>query len=781
MFIYSFSFKVGVRGMKYILKRPKKIFIHIKDNVAIEVSDAFIDFIGYSRDELIGRSINQISNLLKMDFTIDIKSNKSESDFYIFTKMHQCRNVFVSCEILNDGTEKIYYFREKSNSRIEEKIPFVKKLCLDNEIGVAVWSFPKLIMLECSEKFSCFLNKLHNENKSYIGLKKQELLSKFENSSIKDIWLKTIMTGKACSYKKYKYLKNHNRYWDFSLTPIFFNGKIKYIIQTVLDVTDSVINEKIFEDQKNTIIKGQNEQLEIIIDNMSYLLFIFDKDGNFIKINKAASDFFDDLSKMEDVTKGFQYFNMDANLIVTEYLPGFRVLRGEKISEYRVMVKKNNIVKYFEVNGTPIYDKEGNFVVGIVYCYDITKKVNDERTLLKKTQYDFFNKIIESLDLPFVRLSYPDLNFIDINQKGYYYLRKLRPEIKCLDDVKKTKFSTIFSQQDKLCVLRSIKEMEHKKEKSYSRYKKVIISGEEMFVHMLYQPMIGVNGEILEIIGIAIDVTEEIKANKNMEKSLKWQEEIFSNLSHELKTPLNVIFSAAQLFELYLKNNLLNENKAKISNSIYSIKQNCYRLSRLLSNIVDMSKIESGYFKLDLYNENIIEVIEDIVQSSSKYVEGKGLSITFDTNVEEKIIAFDYQKIKRAILNLISNAIKFSRPGGEIYVDVIDKGHTVEIYISDNGIGIEKNNQNHIFSIFNKVDKSFTRNAEGSGMGLCIVKSIVELHGGRITVESEIEKGSKFKIELPVSTVKNKNDINKNKVLHSNDEMISMEFSDIYS
>lgn len=153
------------------------------------------------------------------------------------------------------------------------------------------------------------------------------------------------------------------------------------------------------------------------------------------------------------------------------------------------------------------------------------------------------------------------------------------------------------------------------------------------------------NGKALEIIDISTDITEEVKAKNEMKKIFKIQEELFANVSHELKTPLNVIFSTNQLMELYLKNRLFEANGEKVSKDINIIKQNCYRLTKLINNIVDLSKIESGFFKLNLSNENIVEVIEDIVQSVSEYIKRKKISIIFDTNTEEKIIACDPEKI----------------------------------------------------------------------------------------------------------------------------------------
>jgi len=263
--------------------------------------------------------------------------------------------------------------------------------------------------------------------------------------------------------------------------------------------------------------------------------------------------------------------------------------------------------------------------------------------------------------------------------------------------------------------------------------------------------------------------------------ALKMQDEIFANISHELKTPLNVIFSANQLMELYCKNGSLEDNKEKFLQGINTVKQNCYRLIKLINNTVDLSKAESGFLKLNLCNENIVQVVEDIVQSISEHVKGKGISIVFDTNTEEKIIACDPEKIERIILNLISNAIKFTDKDGRIFINIFDKGDSVQIVVEDTGIGMDKKHLDNIFKRFHQVDKSLSRNAEGSGIGLSLVKSIVDLHGGKISVDSTPGEGTIFKIELPARIVKNQKASKQIKTMNNKVQMIDIEFSDIYS
>ncbi len=274
------------------------------------------------------------------------------------------------------------------------------------------------------------------------------------------------------------------------------------------------------------------------------------------------------------------------------------------------------------------------------------------------------------------------------------------------------------------------------------------------------------------------DITAEEESRRKTEKFLKIQDEIYTNVSHELRTPLNVIFSANQLMDVYLNQDLID--KERLINYNKNIKQNCYRLAKLINNIVDLSKTNSGFLKPNLINKNIVEVVETIVESVKDYVKLKSIRIIFDTDVEDKIIACDPIMIERIILNLISNAVKFSNNNSKIYINIYDKKDRVEISVRDTGIGIDKEHMEGIFSRYYQADKSLARKAEGSGIGLSLVKSMVELHGGKISVDSEIGKGSTFKIELPVSTLDGTGSVEFTVNTDNKIEMLNVEFSDIY-
>lgn len=261
----------------------------------------------------------------------------------------------------------------------------------------------------------------------------------------------------------------------------------------------------------------------------------------------------------------------------------------------------------------------------------------------------------------------------------------------------------------------------------------------------------------------------------------KIRTQFFANISHEFRTPLNVILSSLQLFKLYFeKENALQS--VNLSKHIRTMKQNCYRLLRLVNNLIDSSRMDAGFLEVHMQNHNIVKIIEDITMSIVEFTKTKGIILLFDTDVEEKIIACDVEKIERVILNLISNAIKFTDSQGDIFVNVFDKGESILISVKDSGIGIPKDKQEMIFERFVQVEETLIRNHEGSGLGLSMAKSFVEMHGGNLTVISEYGKGSEFIIELPATILKCEEDIDRIYEVESQQriERINIEFSDIY-
>ena len=276
-----------------------------------------------------------------------------------------------------------------------------------------------------------------------------------------------------------------------------------------------------------------------------------------------------------------------------------------------------------------------------------------------------------------------------------------------------------------------------------------------------------------------IDIKEKLDLEQDLE-NIKLREvkkdEFIANMSHELKTPINIFYSTLQLLDSYSENENI-DFKNVFCKHRNSLKLNCKRMIRLVNNIVDISRIDLGTLKPNYGNYNIVSLVEDLIDSIRPFATYKDLTLEFDTNLEEHYLMCDPLIIERIVLNLLSNSIKYSERNKGIYILVSVEEDVTKISVRDEGCGIDLEKSVDIFDRFTRIDNSLTRLNEGSGIGLSIVKSMIDLIGGEISVKSELAKGSVFEISLPNKLLESEH--NKNYEYDGNSN-ISIELSDIY-
>jgi signal transduction histidine kinase len=267
-----------------------------------------------------------------------------------------------------------------------------------------------------------------------------------------------------------------------------------------------------------------------------------------------------------------------------------------------------------------------------------------------------------------------------------------------------------------------------------------------------------------------------------LEKSLAMKDEFISLISHKFKTPLNVIYSAIQLMECVY----FDKIPERVQQLIGNIKQNTFRQLRLANNLLDITRMDSGHMKLNVKNVDIVFLSKVITESVELYAKQKNIKMYFESNVESKIIGMDEEKFERIILNLLSNAMKFTESGGRITVLLEEnkKSNFVQIKVTDTGIGIPKEKREIIFEKFGQVDSNLSRQAEGTGIGLSLVKLLVGALGGTIEVESELGEGSTFIITLPAKEgIESETETETEVCLDLDDKLVTeikVQFSDIY-
>ncbi len=232
---------------------------------------------------------------------------------------------------------------------------------------------------------------------------------------------------------------------------------------------------------------------------------------------------------------------------------------------------------------------------------------------------------------------------------------------------------------------------------------------------------------------------------RELEIANKHKSQFLANMSHELRTPLNAILGYTEL----ILDNIYGDVPEKIGEVLERLGKNGRHLLGLINDVLDLSKIEAGQLNLSLNEYSMGEVVQTVFTSVEALAAEKKLELKVKVPQDLSIARGDEQRIAQVLLNLLGNAIKFTDEG-EVRVEVTASDETFLVSVADTGPGLSEADQKRIFDEFHQADGSNTREKGGSGLGLSIAKKIVEMHGGRIWVESNVGKGSTFRFTLPV-------------------------------
>jgi len=234
---------------------------------------------------------------------------------------------------------------------------------------------------------------------------------------------------------------------------------------------------------------------------------------------------------------------------------------------------------------------------------------------------------------------------------------------------------------------------------------------------------------------------------RELEAANRHKSEFLANVSHELRTPLNAIIGFSEVLQERLFGEL-NEKQAEYTDDILSSGRH---LLSLINDILDLSKIEAGRMELEITTFDLPLAIENALLLVRERASRHGIKL--DRVIDERLGDFtgDERKVKQILVNLLSNAVKFTPEGGQIKVESGLGDSAVIVSVTDTGIGIAKEDQEAIFEEFRQASGNYAQKREGTGLGLTLTRKFVEMHGGKIWVESEIAKGSKFTFTLPVN------------------------------
>lgn len=461
----------------------------------------------------------------------------------------------------------------------------------------------------------------------------------------------------------------------------------------------------------------------------------------------------------------------------------------------RISIDKR--ITYWDKTITPVFE---NGVCKYVYSYneDITDKITAKNQLSEKSeiirqQKEQLESIIENMSEGlFIVDKNKHITLLNGGAKDYFYTEKSQQQM--LEELEQTKYYDF--EGTEINIIDFIGKNFVSGDKIKSLRLAVKRTDEIKYYGVSGSPISDKNGHINSFLLCTRDITKyiensnlireqresllqsEIERNQTLEKIIIMRDEFLSMISHEFKTPLNVINSAIQAMEFLCENEL----PPRVRRYIKSIQQNTFRQMKLVNNLLDITCIRTDNIRLCKKNIDIVFLTRSIVESASLYAQQRTTHIKFMSTIKERFIGIDEEKYERVLLNLLSNAIKFTPKKKQIAVKLSLTKDYVRIEVKDNGRGIPKGKQDLIFERFEQVDSSLSRQAEGTGIGLSLVKSLVNALGGQITLKSKEGKGSNFIVLLPDEKIQD-NISEKTIPRSANDRLtqsLSIEFSDIH-
>jgi two-component system sporulation sensor kinase A len=522
--------------------------------------------------------------------------------------------------------------------------------------------------------------------------------------------------------------------------PLIINGKTVGTLGIVRDITKRVSMEKILEET--------NRKLETLLKTAMEGITIVDSNDNLTFVNKAFADI---LGYKEDELQG-----MNLRKFVDE--EGFKKIRKQtetrkkgKISRYEIVLyRKDGKPRIVQVSASPLWNKDGTYAGALSIIMDVTERKNMEEKLRESEER--LRLLIEYAP-DAVYLNDLEGNFVDGNRQAEMLTGYRKEEL-----IGKNFFEVgLFSERYLPKAMEVIEKNRHGEKFGPSEFELIRKDGNAVFVEISAFPV--TRGGKVEVIGIARDITERKKMEEKLKeyaehleekveertKELKQAQEqllrserlaaigqVAAMVGHDLRNPLTGISSATY----YLKTKLGSKIDKKTMEMLKLIENDIQHANKIIADLTEYSK----EIRLELTETNPKSIV---LEALSKVKIPHSIQVSNLAKTEPRV-TIDVEKMKRVFVNIINNAIDAMPEGGKLTITTRESDGNVEIAIADTGTGITKEVLEKIWTPF------FTTKAKGMGLGLPICKSIVEAHGGKISVESIVDKGITFTVAIPI-------------------------------
>ncbi|WMW23264.1 PAS domain S-box protein [Methanolobus mangrovi] len=705
------------------------VIINTFEGEILEVNDKTCEMVGYSRDELQNMTIYDLMpperrTSAKENMSRFIKNGKILAESRFVTADGNLLIVEVNAKALkgynNTAQAIVRDITERKEAEIALRESEERFKVLHNASFGGITIHDKGIILDCNRGLSEISGYSYEE---LIGMDGLMLIAE----SFRNTVMNNVLRGYEEPYEVMGLRKDGSVYpLRLEAKNIPYKGKQMRVVEF-----RNITEQKQTEDR----IKESEEKYKSLFEQSNDAIFLNHVDGQIVDVNEKACKMFgytrQEFQKMNVVDLLAPYHKTAGDM-------GMQQFREDgSVYIHLLYAKANGETFDAEVNAK-VLEGYNNLAQAIVRDISESKKAEEE-IIRSETKYrSLFERSNDAIMIH-------DLNglILEANDRACEMFGYSETELKQISVLDLTLEEDRIEMKSRIGIIKT---------EGYCRKENRMVRSDGSIIY------VDVSASFLKaqqnlIQTVSRDITDRVRTEAAMicakieaETASRTKSEFLANMSHELRTPLNSIIG----FSDVMLDGLTGELSPKQKNYMKHVSNSGHHLLNLINDILDISKVEAGKMELHIDTLNMETVIDDIVAITQTLTSKKNISVNVDVQENMPGMRADRSKLKQIMYNLMGNAIKFTDDGGKITILAKVKDKKVLVSVIDNGIGISIEDQKKLFKPFSQIDSSISRRYEGTGLGLALVKELVELHGGKIWVESEVRKGSNFTFELPI-------------------------------
>ncbi len=742
-----------------------KLLIDPETGAIVDGNWAAVKFYGYSRSQLITKTITDFNCLPPDQVQAEMRRAKLEERTYfvfphrlasgeirdveVYSSPIEIQDRTFLVSIIHDITE-----RKQAERALHDSEERFRAIFEQASVGIAL-ATPSGELLRVNQRYCEITGYPESE---LVGRRVQDITHPDDREQSIE-YLQQLMSGKLSTYATEKrYIRYDGQYrWVYiSISRVCDSeNKPNYALAVVEDISDRKATEAELRDSE--------AKFRAFLESASEAIIVTNAPGEIMVFNAKAEDLF-----------GYNRTEVFGRKI--EYLmpPRYHSIHTDHRLDYLTHPSKRSMGKSqdlyakrqdgtefpIEVGLSTIHTKHGTFV--IAFLTDITERQQAEHEIKRLNQkLESQIRETETRYAQIVELAEEGIWVTDAQGNTTYINQAMArmlgyTEVEILGHA----IADFLTPEDNRFTAAASIPLHHNqvhRQEVELRTK----SGNTIWAYMSTSPVLDDQGNLLWSCALVYDITERKQAEKQLRDSnerislanaelaraTRLKDEFLASMSHELRTPLNAILGLAEALQEEVYGSLTPKQRK----SLATIEQSGKHLLDLINDILDLSKIESGKMSLSVSLVSVDSLCESSLTFIKQQAQQKNIRLAYHIAPGLSEIEVDERRIRQVLVNLLSNAVKFTPDGGQVSLQVTTDpdGEQLQLSVTDTGIGIAPENLNKLFKPFVQLDSSLSRRYAGTGLGLALVRRIVELQGGSIALDSEVGKGSCFTVNLP--------------------------------